>query len=229
MTHDHPPYEEPESPTTERDRAVSGVLSGRAALREIVLLFLRLGFTAFGGPTAHIAMMRTEVVERRRWISETRFVDLIGMTNLIPGPSSTELAIYLGYLRAGWLGLLLAGVCFIGPAMLIVLALAWAYVTYRALPQISWLFYGIQPVVVAIIAQATWNLGRTVFKGTLAAVVALLVLVCYLLGVNVLVVLFGGALFYGVLRLVEHRWKGKQAPSSIFLPAGMFGFRFVVW
>src|ERR1051326_1102129 len=94
---------------------------------ELIPLFLRLGFTAFGGPAAHIAMMREEVVRRRQWMSDERFVDLIGITNLIPGPSSTELAIYLGYLRAGWPGLLLAGVCFIGPAMLIVLALALGY------------------------------------------------------------------------------------------------------
>jgi chromate transporter len=206
----------------------SPVVSPGARLVEVATLFVRLGFTAFGGPAAHIAMMRTEVVERRQWVSEARFVDLIGITNLIPGPSSTELAIYLGYLRAGWLGLLLAGICFIGPAMLIVLALAWAYVTYGALPQVDWLFYGIQPVVVAIIAQAIWNLGRTIFKGVLAMVVALLVLVLYLLGINVLVLLFGGALFYGALRFVEHQWKGKQTPSFIFLPAGMFGLR-LVW
>jgi chromate transporter len=164
----------------------------RAPLLEVMWLFLRLGFTAFGGPAAHIAMMREDVVRRRQWMSEQRFVDLIGVTNLIPGPSSTELAIYLGYLRAGWPGLLIAGVCFIGPAMLIVLALAWAYVTYGALPQIDWLFYGIQPVVVAIIAQAIWNLGRTVFKGPLAIGLAVLVLATYLLGVNVLILLFGG-------------------------------------
>jgi chromate transporter len=190
-------------------------------LAELIGLFLRLGFTAFGGPAAHIAMMRTEVVERRQWVTSERFVDLIGITNLIPGPSSTELAIYLGYLRAGWLGLLVAGICFIGPAMLIVLALAWAYVTYGGLPQIGWLFYGIQPVVVAIIAQAIWNLGRTIFKGVLAIVVALLVLVLYLLGVNVLVILFGGALFYGVLRLVEHSWKRKQRLYSVLVPVGI--------
>jgi chromate transporter len=190
-------------------------------LVELIGLFLRLGFTAFGGPAAHIAMMRTEVVERRRWISSERFVDLIGITNLIPGPSSTELAIYLGYLRAGWLGLLVAGVCFIGPAMLIVLALAWAYVTYGALPQVDWLFYGVQPVVVAIIAQAIWNLGRTILRGVLAAVVALLVFVLYLLGVNVLVLLFGGALFFGALRLVEQQWKSKQALKSVLVPVGL--------
>src|SRR5579883_2564426 len=108
-------------------------------LGEVAAVFLRLGFTAFGGPAAHIAMMRQEVVERRKWMSNERFVDLIGVANMIPGPSSTELAIYLGYLRAGWLGLLTAGVCFIGPAMLIVLALAWAYVTYGSLPQVAWL------------------------------------------------------------------------------------------
>ena len=162
------------------------------ALREILWLFLRLGFTAFGGPAAHIAMMREEVVRRRQWVSEERFVDLMGVTNVIPGPSSTELAIYLGYLRAGWPGLVVAGVCFIGPAMLIVLVLAWGYVSYGALPQIDWLFYGIQPVVVAIIAQAIWNLGRPIFKGPLAIGLAALVLAAYLLGVNVLILLFGG-------------------------------------
>jgi chromate transporter len=142
------------------------------SLVELSGLFLRLGFTAFGGPAAHIAMMREEVVRRRQWMSNERFVDLIGITNIIPGPSSTELAIYLGYLRAGWSGLLVAGICFIGPAMLMVLGLAWAYVTYGSLPQVNWLFYGIQPVVVAIIAQAIWNLGRTIFKGPLAAALA---------------------------------------------------------
>src|SRR5215469_2431579 len=100
------------------------------SLSEVAALFLRLGFTAFGGPAAHIAMMREEVVRRRGWMSDERFVDLIGVVNLIPGPNSTELAIYLGYLRAGWPGLIVAGACFIGPAMLIVLALAWAYVTF---------------------------------------------------------------------------------------------------
>src|SRR5213080_4334334 len=121
--------------------------SQKSSLGELITLFLRLGFTAFGGPAAHIAMMREEVVRRRQWMSDERFVDLIGITNLIPGPSSTELAIYLGYLRAGWPGLFVVGICFIGPAMLIVLAISWAYVTYGALPQVGWLFYGIQPVV----------------------------------------------------------------------------------
>ncbi|HLY32676.1 MAG TPA: chromate transporter, partial [Ktedonobacterales bacterium] len=114
----------------------------RGSLGEVALLFLRLGFTAFGGPAAHIAMMRDEVVRRRRWISDQRFLDLLGVINLIPGPNSTELAIYLGFLRAGWLGLLVGGVCFIGPAMLIVMTLAWLYVSFGATPQAGWLFYG---------------------------------------------------------------------------------------
>lgn len=193
-------------------------LSQKAVLGEVFALFLRLGFTAFGGPAAHIAMMREEVVRRRQWISDERFLDLMSVTNLIPGPSSTELAIYLGYLRAGWPGLLLAGICFIGPAMLIVLALSWAYVTYGTLPQIAWLFYGIQPVVVAIIAQAIWNLGRAVFKGLLAAAVALLVLACYFLGVNVLILLFGGALLYGLLRLLIARRQKKLPVASLIFP-----------
>lgn len=193
-------------------------LSQRARLREVVTLFLRLGFTAFGGPAAHIAMMREEVVQRRKWMDDERFVDLIGIANLLPGPSSTELAIYLGYLRAGWPGLLLAGICFIMPAMALVLALAWAYVAYGALPQVGWLLYGIQPVVVAIITQAIWNLGRAVFKGVLALFVAILVLALYLLGVNVLILLFGGAACYGILRVLRDRWSGKPTAMSFALP-----------
>ena len=228
MTNGHSPHDSGALQPVEEGAFPEASRRRRAALGEVVLLFLRLGFTAFGGPAAHIAMMRTEVVERRRWISETRFVDLIGITNLIPGPSSTELAIYLGYLRAGWLGLLMAGVCFIGPAMLIVLALAWAYVTYGALPQIGWFFYGIQPVVVAIIAQAIWNLGRTIFKGPLAVGLALMVLVLYFLGINVLILLFGGAALYGLLRLLFQRWRKKQPITSLFV-VSLGGSLRVLW
>jgi chromate transporter len=194
--------------------------SGRH-LREVAALFLRLGFTAFGGPAAHIAMMRDEVVGRRQWVSAERFADLMGIANLIPGPTSTELAIYLGYVRAGWPGLLLGGICFIGPAMLMVLALAWAYVTYGALPQVGWLFYGIQPVVVAIITQAIWNLGRTILKGPWSVVVALGVLALYLLGFNVLVLLFGGALLYGLIRLARGQQAGTPKVLRLLLPTGL--------
>src|SRR5260370_31765355 len=117
------------------------------ALGEVAWLFFRLGCTAFGGPAAHIAMMREEFVRRRQWMSEERFADLIGVTNLIPGPSSTELAIYLGYLRAGWLGLLLAGICFIGPAGVVRPSLGRARLCFVALPQIDSLVFGSSPVL----------------------------------------------------------------------------------
>ena len=181
-------------------------------IAEVASLFLRLGFTAFGGPAAHIAMMRDEVVKRRKWLSDEQFVDLWGTCNLIPGPTSTELAIYLGYQRAGWRGLIVGGLCFIGPAMLIVLALAWAYVTFGSLPQVAELFYGIKPVVVAIIAYALWGLCRTVLKGVWQVIVALLILGLYLLGINVIFLLFGGGIFYGLVRIAERWYREKRTP-----------------
>jgi chromate transporter len=190
-------------------------------LAEVASLFLRLGFTAFGGPAAHIAMMRTEVVQRRQWISDERFLDLLSVVNLIPGPNSTELAIYLSYLRAGWPGLLVGGVCFIGPAMLIVLVLAWLYVRYGSLPQTTWLLYGIKPVVIAIIAQALWGLCRTVMKSAWPIALAVLVFVLYLFGVNVLLLLLGGGLLFGVVRWLQRRQKG--AVLSIGLPFSLIG------
>lgn len=206
-------------------------LSQRKALKEIFFPFLRLGFIAFGGPAAHIAMMRDEVVKRRKWISDERFIDLWGTCNLVPGPTSTELAIYLGYQRAGWPGLIIGGVCFICPAMLIVLVLAWAYVTYGSLPQVAWLFYGIKPVVVGIITYALWGLCRTIFKGIWQVVVALLVLALYLLGVNVILLLFGGGILYGLVRIAQ-RWyqekhKTPNMPLSSF--AGVVGLQWKIF
>src|SRR5574340_404691 len=135
------------------------------ALREVFLLFLKLGFTAFGGPAAHIGIMHNEVVVRRKWLTDEEFLDLLGATNLIPGPNSTEMAIHIGFVRAGWPGLILGGLAFILPAMGMVLGLAWAYVRYGPTPQAGWLLYGIKPVVIAIILQALWNLGRKAVKG----------------------------------------------------------------
>lgn len=192
-------------------------------LAEVAILFLRLGFTAFGGPAAHIAMMRREVVERRKWVSDERFLDLLSIINLIPGPNSTELAIYLGYLRAGWPGLVIGGICFIGPAMLIVLALAWLYVRYGSLPQAAWLFYGIKPVVIAIIAQALWGLSRSVLKGLIPVILALLVLVGYLLGVNGLILLVASGIVFGLVRWLERR--RKEQTLATVLPFSMGGTR----
>lgn len=165
--------------------------SKRSSLIEIAGLFLRLGFTAFGGPAAHIAMMHDETVNRRKWLSDQAFLDLVGATNLIPGPNSTEMAIHLGYLRAGWRGLALAGICFISPAMLIVLALAWAYVEYGSMPQMQWLLYGVKPVVIAVVAQALWVLGRKAVKGWLTAAAGFIALMGYFLGLNEVALLFG--------------------------------------
>src|SRR5947208_12143314 len=163
-------------------------------MREVAWLFLKLGTIAFGGPAAHIAMMREEVVRRRRWLSDEQFVDLLGATNLIPGPNSTEMAIHLGYLRAGWLGLIVGGACFILPAMLIVTALAWLYVQYGSTPQAGWLLYGIKPVIIAIVVQALWGLGKTAVKNWRLAAVGAAILVLYVFGINEVFLLLGGGL-----------------------------------
>ncbi len=157
------------------------------------MVFLRLGVVAFGGPAAHIAMMRQELVQRRKWLTDERFVDLMGATNLIPGPNSTELAIHLGHERARWRGLLLAGVLFILPAAAIVTVLAWVYVEHGDTPAFDHLLYGVVPVVVAIIVWALVPLARTVVSSWWLGLLLAAGLAAYLLGINELVVLFGGA------------------------------------
>jgi len=171
-------------------------------LREVVSVFLRLGVVAFGGPAAHIAMMREELVRRRRWVSDAQFIDLLGITNLIPGPNSTEMAIHLGYLRAGAWGLVLGGVCFIVPAMLIVMALAWAYVRWGGLPVATGVLYGVKPVIIAIVLQAMWGLARTAVRGPLLAGAFVVAAALALAGVHELLVLFGAG---GVAALVAPR------------------------
>jgi len=160
-------------------------------LAEVALLFLRLGLTAFGGPAAHIAMLEHEVVRRRGWLNAEEFLDLLGATNLIPGPNSTEMAIHIGYRRAGWAGLVVGGVAFILPAMVIVTGIAWAYVRFGKLPQAEGLLYGIKPVIVAIVLQALWNLGGKAVKNRFLAVVGGVCVGLTLLGMNELAVLFG--------------------------------------
>jgi len=151
----------------------------RTSLAELALLFLRLGTTAFGGPAAHIAMLRDEVVRRRQWLTDERFLDLLGATNLIPGPNSTEMAIHVGWARCRWAGLVVAGVCFIVPAMLMTGGLAWAYVRFGRLPETGWLLWGVKPVILAVVVQALWNLAPAAAPtwplrglGVLAAVAA---------------------------------------------------------
>jgi chromate transporter len=190
----------------------------RGELWKLALLFLKLGTIAFGGPAAHIAMMRTEIVQRRRWMEEQEFLDLMGATNLIPGPNSTELAIHVGRRRAGWLGLVVAGICFILPATLIVLAFAWAYVRYGSTPQVQDLLYGVTPVVVAIIINALWGLLRTAVKGPFLAVVGIAALALYFLGVSEIPLLFGGALVVLLVENIRQRWSGN---ATAFVPLAL--------
>lgn len=154
-------------------------LPTRARLMELLALFVRLGFTAFGGPAAHIALFEHEVVRRRRWMTHEQFLDLLGVTNLIPGPNSTEMVIHIGHRRAGLPGMVVAGSAFILPASAIVCGCAWAYVRYGSLPQAEGILYGVKPVVIAIIVQALWALGRKAIRsqtlGLLAAVSAVAV------------------------------------------------------
>ncbi len=154
-------------------------LPTRARLMELLALFVRLGFTAFGGPAAHIALFEHEIVRRRRWMTHEQFLDLLGVTNLIPGPNSTEMVIHIGHRRAGLPGMVVAGSAFILPASAIVCGCAWAYVRYGSLPQAEGILYGVKPVVIAIIVQALWALGRKAIRsqtlGLLAAVSAVAV------------------------------------------------------
>ena len=172
----------------------SALPTTRGRLSELAVVFLRLGILGFGGPAAHIAMMRDEVVRRRRWMTDQMFLDLVGATNLIPGPNSTEMAIHIGSARAGWRGLLVAGACFIIPAMVIVTAFAWAYTRYGTVPAAVWLLYGIKPVIIAVIAQALWSLGRTAVRGWLTAATGAVALGLFFAGVNELLLLAAGGL-----------------------------------
>ena len=174
-------------------------------LRELLVVFGTLGVIGFGGPAAHIALMRREVVERRRWLSDQRMVDLVGITNLIPGPNSTEMAMHVGRLRAGGAGLVVAGLAFILPAAAIVLALAWAYVTYGSTPTGEALLYGIKPVVFAIVVVALLAFARTALAGPLRVAVAAAVAILWAIGVNELVLLAAGAITVAALRLGTRR------------------------
>jgi len=158
---------------------------------EVVALFLRLGLTAFGGPAAHIAIMEDEVVRRRKWLLRDQFLDLLGAANLIPGPSSTEMAILLGYRRAGWRGLVMGGICFILPAALIVCAIAWAYVHLGKLPEIAGGLNGVRPIIIAILVQALYRLGKTAIKSRLIGVIAVAAAPANWAGASPLAVLAG--------------------------------------
>jgi chromate transporter len=175
-------------------------MSRSARLKELAWLFLKLGTVGFGGPAAHIAMMEDEVVRRRGWLSREKFIDLLGATNLIPGPNSTEMAIHIGHTRAGFPGLVVAGACFILPATLIVMACAWAYVRFGALPQVDGILYGVKPVIIVIVVQALSGLGHAAVKTPLLAGVGITAVVFSFLGVNELLLLFAAGLLVALIR-----------------------------
>ena len=192
------------------DSSTGGMTSSAApaadsptTLGELARLFLKLGTIAFGGPAAHIAMMEDEVVRRRRWLTRAQFLDYLGATNLIPGPNSTELAIHIGHARRGWRGLLVAGACFIGPAVVIVSAIAWAYVRYGTLPAVAGVLYGVKPVVIAVVVQALWGLSRTALKSRGLALLGSVAVLASVLGANELLILFVAGLLMAVVRLHE--------------------------
>jgi chromate transporter len=192
----------------------------RERLVELAGLFLKLGTIAFGGPAAHLAMMEDEIVRRRQWLSRDEFLDLLGATNLIPGPNSTEMAIHIGHRRAGWAGLIVAGSCFILPAALLVTALAWVYVEFGRLPKAEGLLYGVKPIIIAVVAQALWGLGRSALKTKPLAVLAVAAAAASLLGGNELVILFGsGFLGVAVRGLVQRKPAGGTTPLLAAVPA----------
>jgi len=155
--------------------------------------------------------MQSETVRRRRWLDDQQFLDMVGATNLIPGPNATEMALYLGLVRAGWAGYLASGILFIVPGALATLALAWVYVTYGSLPQVGWVLYGIKPVVIAIVAQALWDLGGKGVKGVLTAAVGVGVVAFYFLGINEIALLFAGAAIVLLIRGGRRLWKRGTA------------------
>ncbi len=183
-------------------------------LRELALLFLRLGATSFGGPAAHVAMMEHEVVRRRGWLSRAELLDLLGAVNLIPGPNSTELAIHVGWRRAGWAGLLVAGLSFILPAAFLVLLLAAAYVRFGTLPVAGDVLRGVKPVIVAVVLQALWGFARTAVKGPLLAAILVAAFAASLAGVDELVLLGACGAAAAVARADR-----RDAPGALALPA----------
>lgn len=184
-------------------------------LKEIAVVFLKLGITAFGGPAAHVAMMDEEIVKKRKWLDRENFLDLYGATNLIPGPNSTELAIHLGYERGGLLGLIIAGVSFIFPAMLIVMSLAAVYVAYGSLPEISGIMYGIKPVIIAVILQALIRLGKSALKNKSSIVLFLMVISLSYFGYNEIFLLFLSGL---IMMLIVNRNKFRKFNFSLYIP-----------
>ena len=184
-------------------------------LKEVAQLFLRLGFTAFGGPAAHIAMMQREVVGKRKWMSNQHFLDLVGATNLIPGPNSTEMVIHIGKERAGWKGMIVAGLCFILPAVLITAVFAWLYKEYGQLPEVQPFVYGIKPAIIAIILAAVYPLARKSLKSIELGIIGGVVMVLSLLNYNEILLMFGAGFLAMVISFLK---RNNTADGLLPLP-----------
>jgi chromate transporter len=190
----------------------------RAPLREVALVFLKIGLTAFGGPAAHIAMFEDECVVRRRWLTRERFLDFLAAVNLLPGPNSTEMSIYLGYLRGGWAGLILGGVCFILPSAIMVTALAWMYVRFGALPQMNAFLYTVKPVIVAIIARALWRYSVTALKTPVLVTIALAATIVGYFAPHPFALLAVAALLAAAVEAMRHPIRDVRAGLLFLLP-----------
>ncbi|OYQ65341.1 chromate transporter [Pseudanabaena sp. SR411] len=210
---------EPESLLNDQDQETQ--LSAKPQLWELAVVFAKLGAIAFGGPAAHIAQIELEVVQRHRWLSREKLLDLLGITNLIPGPNSTELVIHVGLEQGGWLGAIVAGASFIIPAMLLVWGLAIVYVEYQTIPTVGWLLYGVKPVIIAIIAQALWKLGRSALKNATTWSAGIFVLVLYFLNVNEIVLMLGAGVAVTLVRNLSFL-KNPKSLSSILFPFSFF-------
>jgi chromate transporter len=192
-------------------------LDNKSGVGEIAALFFKLGVIGFGGPAAHIAMMEEEVVKKRGWMSQEQFLDLVGVTSIIPGPNSTEMAIHVGYLRGGILGLLVAGLCFIFPAVAITTVFAWLYMSFGAVPQVAWLLYGIKPAVLAVILGALWRLGSKALKGWRLTFLGLAVMLISLTEFSAVIALLGGGLL-GMLWLRMSQREDGPGQALVALP-----------
>ena len=187
----------------------------KADLKDIARLFLKLGIIGFGGPAAHIAMMQDEVVTKRKWLTEQHFLDLIGATNLIPGPNSTEMAIHIGHEKGGWKGLFIAGLCFILPAVFITAIFAWLYKQYGQIPEVQPFIYGIKPAIIAIILGAIFPLAKKSLKSTMLVIIGLVVLVGALLHIYEIYLMFGAGFFALFMAYMRYN---KPNTSNSFLP-----------
>ena len=191
-------------------------MSNNSKLKEIALLFFKLGAISFGGPAAHIAMMEDEIVKKRKWITREHFLDLIGATNLIPGPNSTEMTMHCGYERAGWKGLITAGICFIFPAVLITALFAWFYEQYGQLPNVKPFLYGIKPAVISIIIMAAYKLGKKALKSFEIGILGIVTLIVCLVGMNEILALFS----CGIMGTLLHLIKNSNFTNSFLLIPG---------